>query len=68
MLNRVIIILVVLCFTASVSFGMNVPSQGAETPQPPKPHAGGKQMTTQEIVLISVGAVCATILLLALID
>lgn len=69
MLNRLIAILVLVCLAMAPAFGMSVPSNssGLSSPAQP-PHAGGAKLTNQEIILISVGAVCATVLLLALID
>jgi hypothetical protein len=69
MLNKLIVILVLVCVTVTPAFCMNVPSgSSGSSASTQQPHAGGAKLTTQEIVLISVGAVCATVLLLALID
>jgi len=68
---RLTAILVMLFLVSPLAFGMQVPSQGhTDDSVPVKPHPGGaaQQLSTQETVLIAVGAVCATILLLALLN
>jgi hypothetical protein len=69
-MNRIIIgVVLIICLTASTTFAIPFPSQGPEKEESPEiPGGRGRDLTNKELVLIIVGAVCATVLLLALIN
>jgi hypothetical protein len=68
MLTRLLVILVLISLCGAWGFGMTVPSAGTTDAPQIAPVAGGSNLSDQELILVVVGAVCATILLLALIN
>jgi len=64
--ETILVLCLVLATVVSPAFCMQVPSEGA-APHSAPAHAqgGGKQLTDQELILIVTGAVCGTLILLA---
>ncbi|MFH1706518.1 MAG: hypothetical protein ABIF71_01170 [Planctomycetota bacterium] len=68
MLTRLLVIFLLISLCGAWGFGMTVPSAGTTDAVDIAPVAGGSDLTDQQLILVVVGAVCATILLLALIS
>ena len=65
---KTLVCALVLCLLATSGFGLNVPSGDNTGEQPAVQPRGGGMSEEQQIILIVVGAVCGTILLLAILD
>jgi hypothetical protein len=60
-------IVLIVCLLTSSAFAMPVPSQNTESSVKTEVKGGGT-LTDKELILIVIGAVCGTVILLALID
>jgi hypothetical protein len=65
---KTLVCALILCLLATSGFGLSVPSEDSTAGQPALEPRSGGMSEEQQIILIVVGAVCGTILLLAILD